>query len=228
MAQASKIATTVKELTVIVVGVLIALAADNWRSGLEEASIERQYLVALADDLAAGQRALAGQRSRFTDSRDAAANLADILDSDGAATREELERLLLTAYRVGWTRRQFGPDATYRELMASGRLSLLEDARLRAMLVAYGGQIEALVTALQDVDAVEWSIAEMTGYLPFMFLGSEERLEADDHRRIAEYLNRPNLPTQLRRLHGQVDMLLRYIDRTIEDNAALQAHIAAN
>jgi len=152
------------EFLVVVLGVLVALAVDDWRSSRIDRETERHVLERLAGDLLldsmdiadamgqAAQRMVAGMRvlERLGEDRDVVAGLREAVapfDRDTLmagppnpregidATANDLQLALLT-YVFDPTR------AAFMEMAANGTLDLIEDRQLRDAVVTYYGRLE--------------------------------------------------------------------------------------
>jgi hypothetical protein len=122
------------EFTLIVVGVLVALAADGWMERLRDKGLERQYLSALRDALQADTAALASG-IRFSSTRSASVNtVLEVLDG---SERSGAAEFLLSVHIGGQFVIPATETAVFEELLSSGRFLLLEDVDLRRQLLAY-------------------------------------------------------------------------------------------
>ncbi len=126
------------EFLVIVVGVLVALAVDEWANSMEDRELEREYLQALAIDLSEDSTAYAAALVPNVEEALAAlrtivpvAHGAEVMPSDTVG----FVRLL---WESTFSVTQFEERrTTFEELLATGNLSLIRSAELRASIVAY-------------------------------------------------------------------------------------------
>ncbi len=120
------------ELATVVIGILIALAANNWAEGRHNAALEARYL----------ERLLA----------DSTENLTMLQERIDLLTRRTDELTRLSGWLTGGTERPIDAEIsdvlcrwfiqpalrlrreTYAELVSTGNLSLLRDVPLRALL----------------------------------------------------------------------------------------------
>lgn len=130
------------ELSVVVVGILIALGLDRTNEWRKDRAAEGAYLSALADDLAADTAALTRVIGTSRGHRDAARRVTSHLNNgrDGAA---DPGALAWDINYAGWVNYFTPSDFAYRELLSTGRLGLIRDAGLRRDILAYYGQIES-------------------------------------------------------------------------------------
>lgn len=124
------------EFVVIVLGVLTALAADQWVSGRSDRTLEQEYVERLLDDVRADRRENSFIREVLADGDAASRQLLDLIEAErvGDTKAVSLNRLVLTAAR---RRRPDYARATYRELVNSGRVGLVRAADVRAALAVY-------------------------------------------------------------------------------------------
>lgn len=121
------------ELTLLVSGILIALAINNWIDDRRNASIERQYLELLTRDLEQDLVAL-GDVRQFEEAQVAASVLVyrglrrGVAPADREAVAVALSQL--TSRRTLRLRR-----GTYTNLLSTGHLRLIRDAQLRDRIV---------------------------------------------------------------------------------------------
>jgi hypothetical protein len=131
-----------RELIVIVLGVLIALAVDAAWSYRQERMQEREHIEALIGDFEEDRARLSEVAARF----DTIAAAAEALTSlgprrEGAPSADSLGRLLRNAVRGD----RFEPRSAARtDLEVSGGLRVLRDARLRRELSTYTSELDRI------------------------------------------------------------------------------------
>lgn len=208
----------VAELGIVIIGVVIALAADSWREGLLEDRIEFDYLSRLQSDLAAGVVILQGEREGYQIVKDAAWAVVEALESeDERPDDERLIRNLIAAAAMGFDRQELASDVTYRELVESGQLNILSDYEVREGIVAYYRQVDRLAENLEDLPGANWTVGSLTGYLPVDILQFGVELTATDRSRLLTALrDEPGISMQLRLLHAQVVFNDREFERLVE------------
>ena len=139
---------TATEFVVIVVGVLAALAVDQWRSERDDRKTEVEYITRLRIDVEADienfyrfERILEG-KAQFLQSL-----LDDTIDSVFADdTRGLMEAKVYSAYRAL-------PDSvstTFDELQSTGRLALIQDLAQRDALSKYYSGFEHISAVLSE------------------------------------------------------------------------------
>jgi hypothetical protein len=123
------------ELVLVIAGILIALAVNDWMEGRKDARAERQYLELLARDLDNDMKVLAEARD-FQDKQaaDAAAAYAALAAPVPPEARDALaERLdhLSTRFTLRFNR------TTYTDLTGTGNVRLIHNRTLRDRLAKY-------------------------------------------------------------------------------------------
>jgi hypothetical protein len=122
------------EFGLIVVGVLVALAADGWLDRRQEKDLEQQYLAALHDALEADTTALAAG-IRFSSRRSSAVRI--VLGTVAGDERPRAAEFILGVHMGGQFQMPATEVAVFEELLSSGRFLLLEDPELRRKLLSY-------------------------------------------------------------------------------------------
>ena len=204
----------VAELMVIVVGVMIALAADRWNQARSDLATEAAYLVRFVEEISAdsaradeylqsGPAILAGLDSliAFVDGGPAVPNVVETVLS----VSDELR--LLPA--VAWT-----------EIQASNSLDVIRDAELREALTAYYGARERWL--------LQWSRQDSRARNPLW----DELYRTGVFDPNEEWRSPPSLdPDVLREWPGMRQLLLgvgsgHYFQRNIADQVIAGAHAA--
>ncbi len=151
------------ELTIIVVGVLIAMAVDSWNTARGERALEQHYLLSLAADLRSDSVTFQDIFLPAVIQKDSALHeVAPVVRGTSVVgdTLEFLDRLSLGG-RVGTrTRQTLTRRTTFDELSMTGNLSLIRSAELRAKIVDYYFQMEI------QADRLLSRIADYPRYVP--------------------------------------------------------------
>ncbi len=205
------------ELVVVVLGVLIAFAADGWREDLQQVQEERLYLDRLSEDLDVTLNVFQFARGRLERARDATLTLIEIQEAGegrSSVDPDSLAALYIRATDIEWVPSIFERGGTYRELVASGRLQILRDRALRSRLVLFYRQLDDLTVNLVDMyDAgLRDRIASLTGYRPYR-LTSQTILgvpgvglsDENQTRLLGAMRDSPPSVADLRRMHGALD-----------------------
>jgi hypothetical protein len=124
------------EFTVIVIGVLVALAADGWYSDLQERDAVRQSLIGIERELVEDSAGLARESARASRQIAAAERIIQLVSDETAspASLDELSDLLDEVSRSGPLVLTGG---SYESLKTSRGLDVIEDAELRGLLIRY-------------------------------------------------------------------------------------------
>lgn len=206
------------ELGIVVLGVMIALAADSWREGIAEDRIESEYLTRLQSDLSAGVVILKGERKGYVAVRDAAWVVIEALESEEERSRDDLlVENLVAAAAMGFDRQELASDVTYRELVESGQLNLLSDYEVREGVVAYYRQVDRLAENLEELPGINRTVGSLTGHLPvdILLFGVEPSTRARS-RLLKAVREDPELSMQLRQLHAEVVFNDREFKQVVE------------
>ena len=194
------------ELGIVVLGVMIALAADSWREDWLESRVEASYLERLRADVSAGLSVLEIERETYKSVAKWTLALTDGLEENiQSADDDYLVTNLIEATQMGFGRNEMASDVTYRELVESGRLNLIQDHVIREKLVAYYRTNELLIQNLVILPSVNDTFGELTGHYTIEIANSRATLTAHDRARLLVAIREdPEFTTQLRLLHAQV------------------------
>jgi hypothetical protein len=138
------------EFAVIVIGVLVAFAVEDWANDRADRRTEVQYLTALAADLRGDSVVLADVHiPNMTRSRSLLESIAPVARNDSPLPYDTVTflRNVIASYRTPFLM----PGPTYEELLATGSLRLVESNELRSAIVSYY-QLKA-VAATRDETA---------------------------------------------------------------------------
>lgn len=138
-----RVRTSVREVVILVLGILIAFGLDSWWDGRTESAQRRADLAALRADFTSNRDQLADLVERQARISRSSNRLAEIAEGTGASA-DSVRGLLGQVFSSG----RFEPVmGAYQALVASGGFSRLRDAELRAALANFA--------AAQDVRYVE-------------------------------------------------------------------------
>jgi len=207
----------------VILGVMIALAADSWRQELQEAKVESEYLDRLSRDISAGLLVLADERARYGDVRRAALAVIDVLDGEASTSdNNTLVDNFLVAAQTGFDEEEMASDVTYNELVVSGRLNLINDHSLRESVVAYYRGAQRLSSSLNGLPGINYAVGSLTGYLPIEYLTFGEQVSANDRKRLLEALQSDSeLVRDIRQLHSELTFLDRQFESLISQGRQL-------
>jgi hypothetical protein len=151
------------EITMIVVGINIALWFEGWFDDLKDAETEQQYLEGLRDDLATDLQQLDATIEYNTARLELIGEILPGLTTLGQASNEDQADAMFAPSSYHF----FEPsDFTYRSMQESGDFRLLSDADIKKRLLKLVRRYR-LIDTLQDnfIQAMD------DGYIPLMMSG---------------------------------------------------------
>ncbi len=170
----------VSEILVIIVGITLSFAFDEWRRDREDQRAERGYLIALRADLAQDTAMLAFNISGGTWVLRATERLINFRHADDIA--DSLHILIDAAASYA----AFSPaTATYEELRQTGRTDLLRDDTLRHELLRLHNAVYAAereISAVDKAHVLNQLIPALSEHFP---LTADSALMAPAQRHIA-------------------------------------------
>ena len=120
----------------IILGVLVALAVDQWNQDRENRELEGYYLAALERDLVADSQALALDIERAERSASMMAQFDSALSSDRPSLPPDVTRAVLIDLVAMLVDPPYS-TGTLEDLATTGRASLIQDPELRGALFDY-------------------------------------------------------------------------------------------
>lgn len=124
------------ELAVIIAGILIALAINEWQKERENREYEQEYIRRLIDDMESNLDQ-ASSLLRWEQSTVENARRIYPLVQGGAETGLNPSDIVAAAYWASPVQSPNWNDATHQELLSSGRYVILENANLRGELLRF-------------------------------------------------------------------------------------------
>ena len=137
------------EVAVILVGVLLALAADRWMTGLDDRAQETALLEQLVENLKADSAQIASGIEVALQRRQLA---AQVVAGGGHRTDSDLIEYLNSVERLAWWLPLEYARETWDDLLATGRLTLIRDPGVRRAMSTYYNRIEWLGQMERDWD----------------------------------------------------------------------------
>lgn len=133
------------EFTVIVVGVLVALAVDQWAEDRSERELERSYLARLVEDLERDRANYDAWLTMLEEKEESLERVARFLRSApaSASDAEAVLRDIANGTNFAWNVAPLAGRATFDDLRGTGNLGLLESGAVRHNLVRYYYSVEA-------------------------------------------------------------------------------------
>lgn len=124
------------EAFVVVASILLALAVDEWRTGLSDKGLEREYLERLSADLEANLEIISQQHASERSQLENAA-LAYPFVARGDWNGLDTASLVRASYFATPSATPNWVHDTFEELKSTGRMSLIRSSSLRAAVLAY-------------------------------------------------------------------------------------------
>lgn len=168
------------EFAVIVAGVLIALATDRWIEDLDARGMETAYVAMLLQDVEADSAAFAEQIMERRALLDWSANLHERLGDPSSTIAEPREFLFRLNYYSAWVP-SLVRQATWTELLSTGRLGLIRGTELRRSLGQYYSRAENRRLGFDQMDRELASIKALI----------EQTLEPETRRAINRFGGAP-------------------------------------
>jgi len=134
MKNTQRVGRLATEFVVIVLGVLIALAVDEWVDGIDDRAAERTYLAGLRADLVRDSASHAAMADGWSRSAEYGETLLGVVQGQQLPNTVSLLFLVREAGNVSIPQTA---AATYEDLVSSGKLSLIEDMELRIAITEY-------------------------------------------------------------------------------------------
>lgn len=214
------IKSVVTEFLIVVLGVGVALVADSCRQDFADRKTERAYVSRLRDELASARVGIELNERRAVQ---AIAAIDTILDTtwNSETLRDTLRTVRLALRAADY---EFNPagivyDLTYRELLATGSLSLLRNQRARTAISDYyrlAYRTAEVVVAGDDAAARSYVNRLRASLGTSVLVDSIGELPASARARVAEMFPGPKeLNAELllarSRTHGRVRWLHRLL-----------------
>jgi hypothetical protein len=133
------------ELTIIVIGVLIALWVESWRQANEDRALEREYVERLVEDLTQDSIGFADMLAHVPRTNAAAHLLRDLV-RDPSAVPTDTTAFVAALEEARSIQNNPWSDGTYAELLATGNMSVLRSGELKSALNVYYVALEGLYT----------------------------------------------------------------------------------
>jgi hypothetical protein len=138
----------------LVVGVLVALAADAWWQDRDAAARTRVYLEMLRGDLVATASLIKQGAAMDQKAAENAARMANALLAADSWERVPADVTPYFEYDQTWFR-----TGTMNALLSTGDINHIESDALRAAIVRYNGELEEVQQALGTIQTAIWNNA---------------------------------------------------------------------
>lgn len=209
------------EFIIVVVGVAVALAADNWRQGLSDQTLEYDYIERLSLDFDSGRIEMMELRDRFVEANDGARSLLAKLELNGINdNKDESIGNFAYAAMTGGFSESFKHDFTYQELVSTGRLQFVRNVEIRSALAQYFSAIEALSRERDRLTPKVFDkFRELAGSSPTFFINRGETItQVVRARLLLELNNDPVLEREVRYLVSRLEIINLNLENRIESN----------
>ena len=137
------------ELAIVTVGVLIALAVDQWNSDRLASLEEAVYVSRFITDIDRDIEEIEYQISRVDKKLESLARVADQLRSGLVPDNQEFFEDIVNGANYGWNQAPAN-RATYDDLGGSGRLSVISDHNIRIRISAYYTEFESRGNRIEE------------------------------------------------------------------------------
>jgi hypothetical protein len=126
------------ELVIVVAGVLIALAVNQWNSDRLDRLEEHEIIERLISDLNWDRNALESQFRSLERKEASLVRVRAVLTTANVPPRDQVEFLrdIVIGANYGWNQEQ-ARRTTFNELLAAGKFGLIRDAQLRVKIAEY-------------------------------------------------------------------------------------------
>ena len=131
----------VGELAIVTVGVLIALAVDQWNSDRLAVIEEAVYVSRLMSDIDVDIRHLENQINAVDQKQESLARVVDQLGSGLISNHLEFFQDVVVGANYGWNQAA-AIRATYDDLLSSGNFGRINNHRLRVLITDYYNQFD--------------------------------------------------------------------------------------
>lgn len=136
------------EIVLVVIGILIALSINNWNTEHKEANIEKKYLENIKRDLVNQIQSIELQLIKEKSFYEAASYLIGDYSKHKAFTIDST--FFITASKLTERRTFVITDPTYTDLISSGNISLLNDAKLKDDILNYYQELKRIERVIQN------------------------------------------------------------------------------
>jgi hypothetical protein len=214
----------VRDIAVVVAGILIAFSLDAWWQRRSDGEAQRVHLQALAEDFRANHEALETLIIAEDRIAESSLGLLEVSDKQNSVGPDSVWQLLAGVLSA----RRFEPSlGTYRSMQSSGMLAGIRDEALKASLANFSAQLEVRYYERFSDEIFVGLIRDYAGRLQFFapyvlqttdmngLLDRAGLLLQDPHFR--EYLAlrhvaARDVATEYRRLHEQVGIVRRQLE----------------
>lgn len=212
------------ELFIIVLGVLIALAIDEWRENAANATLERQYLHQLIADLRLTEDLMAEVVEENELSKAATRSLVQEFESAETPTVEQVRTLLLSMFAFNNPVPVLG---TSEALVTTGDLRLINNETARSDITGYLSRSrDFFLTPIYQVEATHQDLVIQLYMLANSYGISSEKRMGSAHNKItsdvAAFLADPEAYVVTASLASNSYLMSMYRDELAADSKKLR------
>ncbi|WCO00448.1 DUF6090 family protein [Psychroserpens ponticola] len=124
------------EIVLVVIGILIALQINNWNQNRISKELESQYCNRLLEDVREEKVILQGLLNYSTQVVSHAKNAISVYENSPDSNPNPVDNLI-DMYQASQIMDPNSAESTYRELIASGQINLIQNDRLKTALIRY-------------------------------------------------------------------------------------------
>jgi len=180
------------EFLVILIGVPIALATDNWRAYVADRALEDQYLHRFKADMSLDFSAFEGNYRSLKTALSGTQVIISYLDGqDSGITNNFLVDEFTNAAMTGSTFSSYlSNKTTYNEMLSTGTLNLIENSDLRSEINNYYAASDRIIERRSQLTNQIWiKYRQLTGVNAGIYVNRGERPNEDASNRLLLELN---------------------------------------
>ena len=204
------------EMSVIVVGVLIALGVDSCWSNVQDRERERAYLRQLLSDVTQIESELRDVIGNDSSTLARASRFIDAAFADSAEAPDD--------FSIGGGYSQFRPlSGTFTALIQSGDIHLIRDDSVRFRIIAYASEVEGTQRILLHTEQMIWRTTPQSMRAVVTHRGGRDGFDAATAFRDPDV--RTLLLIQRAASQNRISNLLRLLEPTVSLKALLQEEL---
>ncbi len=124
------------EIVLVVIGILIALQINNWNENRISKNLESQYYLRLLEDVREDKVILQATINYSNEVVSHAKKAIAVFENSPEANPDPVENLI-NMYQASQLQDPNSAESTYRELIASGQINLIQNDSLKTSLIRY-------------------------------------------------------------------------------------------
>ena len=201
------------EIIIVIIGISIAFALNNWKASSAEAKIKKQYLEHLISDIEAEIEQLQANTEAFNQKLGLIQQIRPFLGNSAVQRDTLINKVFELARSVS-----FNPEnTTYLTLINSGDLKLIDDFELRRSIEAHYAFHKIVLRNYERIDNIH---EKYLGDFFIYHLDYKKLWQGD-----TSFLDNPLLSSIINSLNGAFIMVLNGNQACLERNEALLKEI---